>query len=284
MLRLGLLILPLALLTLACSDGSDNDNDELTATVVVDATETDEPAAPVLDESPTPLVIATPDLGQAVDPPRSDAFSAVSPFALFGDLGSAPGASLDGPVDPDLGRALIRSSDLPAGFTSLGEMGYSAPSEYGPMEIAMSIFSSGDLESGQFDAMVASAVLELPPSVLAEIHNGLLDQMATYSDEDLAQAIGGGDDLSMLYTELDMLDASGLGEGGLGIHMVIDFGLLAEIFGAPEDEAPLTSLGYDMFLFLRGTRAYVTMVMFPGDAQAIVDAHGLGEIMDARAG
>jgi hypothetical protein len=89
-----------------------------------------------------------------------------------------------------------------------------------------------------------------------------------------------------------VLDASGLGEGGLGLHMVMSMDLqaLAEGFGAEMDEAMPSEadflkegIAFDMYVFLRGDHMLMVMSMWPGDGPAPVDAHDLAEVMDGRA-
>lgn len=270
--KLALLLIPLAVLAAAC--GSDADSDSPTdATPQATATESAEPTSAAT--GPTPVVIATQDFGGA-----GNVLSAVNPFELLDNFDGA--ASFDADVDPALKNELLAASDLPSGFLSMGEFTFAAPSEYGEMQMAANVFASGDITStGELGTMVMSASIVIPPGAMDEFGAATLDEIRNLSEEDLASALGGAGIYGALFSDLRVLDGSGLGDGGVGIHMVMDLGSLAGAFGAPADGAP-AEMAMDMFMFVKGDRMHMTFVMYPDGGSPGVDARHLADVLDGR--
>jgi hypothetical protein len=251
--KLALVFLPLALLAAACGGGGGTDT----------STKADPPTS-ISDDTDT-------DEG---DTGASDLFSTLNPLELLGSIGE-PGTSQD--VDPALKQALLSVDDLPSDFFSFGDFSFSTPTEYGDMDMAASMFISGDFTGEEFDAMVMSAVVALPPEALDEF--GDLSELQELTEADLAdlEAEAGG------LADIELLDASGLGDGGFGMRMAMDFGGLAGAFGAPADETEMAGIVMEMYGFFVGDQMLMVVVMWPIDQSPDVDARELAERMDAKA-
>lgn len=211
----------------------------------------------------------------------SAVFDTFNPFSLLGAVGgdapatdAAPSQAADGSLE----AALLDEGDLPAGFQFFGEFSFSMPTDSGTGEMVANMFASGDLASGDLGAMVMSAALEGPPDALGDFSD-----MGGISDEELDEMAAVFDQLGMSVDDFRLLDASGLGDGGMGMHMVMDFGGLLDSFGSLGEEPPFSAIAWDMYIFARGDRMYMLMVMWPADGSAGVDSRGLAEVMDAKA-
>ena len=199
---------------------------------------------------------------------------ALNPFSFLGGVDVGPSSQ---EIDPDLGSALLNDSDVPSGFVPMGEFSFSAPSEFGDMDMAGRMFGSGS-EDDDFGAMIISAVVSLPPDAMGEI-----DELIGLTDADLAEIQGGSEGFGMDFAKLELLDADGLGEAGFGMHMELDFGAFFSAFGAPEEDAGAAGIAMDMYAFVVGDRLLMMMVMWPiGEPQG-VDGRSLAEIMASRA-
>ena len=279
--KLALLLIPLAVVAAACG-GDDKDSSSTDTTPQATATEAAEPTSvPTSDVEPTPVVIATQDFGDApIDfGGASSVLSSVNPFQLLDSFDGASSFSSD--VDPALKNELLAASDLPSGFLPMGEFTFAAPSEYGEMQMAANVFASGDITStGELGTMVMSASIVVPPDAMDEFA-GALDEIRNLPEEDLASAFGDARGFGTLFSDLRVLDGSGLGDGGAGIHMVMDFGSLAGMFGAPADGVPAL-MAMDMFMFVTGDRMHMTFVMYPGGVSPAVDARHLADVLDSR--
>jgi hypothetical protein len=209
----------------------------------------------------------------------------IDPLSMVGALTSGQAPTLGDPIaasegDGSLKDALLREGDLPAGFQPAGEMTFSMPVEGTTANMAMNMFATGDIESGDFGAMAMSAAIE---------GEGLADMAdfdsAALGDAELAEmqeALGG-----LGIGDVGLLDATGLGEGGFGMHVEMDlsellagFGDLAEISG---EDVP-TAFAFDMYMWVEGDRMYMVMVMWTPDSGAGVDGRALADVVDGRAG
>ena len=204
-----------------------------------------------------------------------------NPFSLMGTLGSATGAPSAEVGGSELKAALLDEGDLPAGFSPFGDMSFTLPVEGGSGTMAANMFASGDLKSGEFGAMVMSAALEGPPGTLDQL--GDFSELQDLSDEDFAEMEQSLGQVGTGFSEFRLLDASGLGDGGVGFHMVMDFGGLVETFGAPDDGTMPSSIAWDMYIFRVDERALMLMVIWPPDVSSGVDSRALAEALDARA-
>jgi hypothetical protein len=273
--------------------GGDNEVSSQSAAVVrtVTPTATEAPSTPTAAPTPAGDVDqgAGDDSAAAVD----EVLNTFDPFSLMGALGSsgsAPAVDITGPggapsvpadqVDDSLKAILLREGDLPPGFQSFGEMAFSVPTDVGTADMVASMFTTGDLSSGDFGTMVMSAVIA-GPGVTAEI--GDLDQVGQITQADLDEAATAMEEFGITLTELNVLDASGLGDAGMGMHMVMDFSGMYDSLGLPADESVPDGIAWDMYVFVRGDRMLMVMVMWPSDGAAGADARTLADIMDGRA-
>jgi len=249
--------------------------------------------APTSAPEPTAVPNPTPEL-----PSDGSALGdALNPFSLLsgslfssGGLAGMPAAS--GEADPSLKAALLTLGDLPAGYTELlpGGMSFSFDTDQGSMSMAASIFTQGEATDQFPESMVMSAVMVASGDLLEQS----LSELQSYSgtselESQIQEALGSGDNLfGISFKDLRVLDASGLGEGGVGLHMVMnmDLGQLAQQFGEsvpPEAEFMKEGLAFDMYVFVRGDHMLMVMTMWPGGGSAMIDARALAEVMDARA-
>ena len=285
----GLLVLLLA----ACSGGSDAE-DEGGSGPPAAATEVADQPTPVVEEEPT---VESESEGGLFE-------GALNPFNLL-SLGSEggseglPAATSDG--DPALKAALLTADDLPSGYSEMlpGGMSFSMETAEGSIDMAASMFTKGEAMDAFPEAMVMSAAV-LASGDLMEQTMAELDR---YSDGDelereIQEAMGGSEAAMFGFAieDVRVLDADGLGEGGLGLHMVMSMDLealaegFAEGFGVEMDEAmppeaDLLSEGiaFDMYVFGRGDHLLMVVIMWPGGGSAPVDARDLAELMDGRA-
>ena len=251
----------------------------------------DEPApqaAVTTPASPTPATpIATAPAAEGGNETVSAVLDTFDPFSLMGTLGSQPGAPSPGDDGNDaLKAALLEESDLPAGFTTFGEMSFNVPVEGSSGTMAANMFASGDLASGEFGAMVMSAALEGPPGTLDQFAN--FDELENLSDEDFAEMEQSLGQLGIGFSDFRLLDAGGLGDGGMGMHMAMDFAGLFDQLAVPGGEEqvtpPFDSITFEMYAFAKGERVYMLMVIWPGDTDPGVNGRSLAEAVNAKAG
>jgi hypothetical protein len=188
-------------------------------------------------------------------------------------------------VDPTLKEALLRQGDLPAGFSDAGGMdfSFSLPTDEGSLQMAMTMFLQGDIENGELDSFVMSAVMQTPePIPLDELNSGFeeLGDLSSLDDETLQGLLG---DSGLEFRDVRLLEASGLGEAGFGMHMVLALDQLYSE-GLPGDNPFGDEIAFDAYFFVRGDWMLMLAVLWPGaDATAPVDALALAEVMDGRA-
>lgn len=322
--KMVLTILPLALLAAACTGG-----DSFDSRIQQDASEAtaEQPTAandgadggPPTEPPPSPTAVRPPAIsdgdhgrpptGPSAGPPAAisdpgDAgdggagealFGALNPFDLLGGFDAAAGPEVfSQDVDPSLKAPLIVARDLPPRYSPLGEFAFSLPTEYGPMEMAASQFQTGDPSGMEMGSMVMSAVMSLPPEAMEEL--GDPSELGELTEADLAE-LQDLEGLGMGLGNFHILDTSGLGDGGAGFHMEINFGdffeALASDFGEEwggldaelsQEEIPMPEgIGMDMYMFVRGERMLMLVVMWPLGENPGVNARELAGMMDARA-
>jgi hypothetical protein len=281
---LALLLLALALFAGACGDdddsnGDDGSNDDSEPTAA--ATQPSEDG-----EGPTtePTEGADSEGGGGDSSAVSDLLGGgLSPFTLLNNVGSAPPAS--GAADPALQAALLTQGDLGGDYMGFGEFSFTVPTEYGNIDMVANMFAKGDaLTSEMPGAMVMSAAFSVPPEAQEEF-DALEDASITDAElSDLANLAAASGGLGIGLQDVRVLDASGLGDGGFGMHMAMDFSGLLDAFGGAPGEVPFDSMSIDMFIFADGDQMLMVMVMAPGDDSGDVDARDLAEAMDARNG
>lgn len=277
--------------------GGDDDASPRSVAVVrtVVPTVTAAPSTPIPSptSAPTPAGDVDRGTGQGDGGAVGQVLNTFDPLTLMGALGSSssvPDVDITGPggatsvptdqADDALKMIPLREGDLPTDFQSFGEMSFSVPTENGTADMVASMFATSDLNSNDFGNMVMSAVI-VGPDIASEF--GDIDEMGEITQADLNEAAAAMEEFGVALTELEILDASGLGDAGMGIHMVMDFSGMFEALGAPPDESMPDGIAWDMYVFVRGERALMVMVMWPSDEAARVDALALAEIMDARA-
>ena len=288
----GLLVFLLA----ACSSGDTADERNNDSSPPPAATEVVEEPTAITEEPtalPEPTVESESDGGLLG--------GALNPFNLL-SLGSGGGGGSEGlPVvtedaDPALKAALLTAEDLPSGYSELmpGGMSFSMETAEGNMDMAASMFAKGEAMDAFPEAMVMSGAVAVSGDLMEES----LAEIERYGEgaeleREIQEAMGGADNLfGVSLKDVRVLDASGLGEASLGLHMVMSMDLeaLAEGFGAdmdeplpPEADVLKEGIAFDMYVFVRGERVLMVMSMWPGEGPAPVDALDLAELMDDRA-
>jgi hypothetical protein len=223
---------------------------------------------------------------------------ALNPFSLLSSSmlsGAGPSglSAAAGEADPSLKAALLTLEDLPPGYTDLqpGGMSFSFETDQGSMSMAASVFAKGEAADQFPESMVMSAVVAASGDLLKQS----LGELQRYAnpgelEREIENALGAGQvPQGIGFKDVRVLDASGLGDGGVGLHMVMtmDLGQLAQEFGAsmpPEAEFMKEGLAFDMYVFGRGDHMLMVMSMWPGAGPAPIDARALAELMDTRAG
>ena len=230
------------------------------------------------DDGHDDVVIADSGSGPEVGSSSLDengVFGALNPLSFIGGMSAVP-LGQDS-VDADLGAALLTAADVPGQFQEMGEFAFSMASEFGDTDMAARMFATSD-DPDDFGAMIMSAVMTLPPEAMGE-----LDELMGLTDADLAEMQDASADFGMEFGDLRVLEADGLGDGGFGMHMEIDFGALFSIFGAPEDDSLPTGIAMDMYAFAAAENVLMVMVMWPTSESLGVDALDLAQIMASRA-
>ena len=154
--------------------------------------------------------------------------------------------------------------------------------ELGSLEMVMRMFGTGDFEGGEPGTIVISAALAPPPNGTGGQLDGFddLGDASPAAVDEIANSLEG---TGIVLHDLRLLDSSGLGEGGFGIHMEMDFSGLFGAFPGLTDGNPFAGgIAWDMYVFVRGDRMLMLMVIWPPDLPSGVDARALAEIMDAR--
>ncbi len=270
-----ILILSVALFAAACGGGDPSGDVQLEPEDdTVYRIAPSDPASP-----PASLLDADSDVADAGE----TLFGTLDPFQF---VSGVAGEAVPGDVDPALKLALLDASDLPSEFVSFGDVGLVTPTEFGGIETAASMFVGSDFLSGDFGAMIISAAIALPPEALDELGDlADLDELAGLTDADLRELMAGADQFGIEFRDLRALDASGLGQGGFGLHIEMSFGGLFEALAVPETDNLFTvGIAMEMYMFVRGEHALMLMVMLPAGESPAVDARDLAEIMDAKAG
>jgi hypothetical protein len=254
------------------------------------STEAEKTAAP-----PTAAATVEKDATPAVEPTRkADAGGAVKsafqPLSLMGGPmfgGGGSGLSMEGgsqEVAPELKAALLHEADLPPGFGNLGgDMGFAADTPEGHMEMAMNMFFRGDMVTGDSAEIVMSGAMTMPGSALAEFDSGIAEMEAmNLSPEEIEELMGESGMQGIEFKEFRFLKASGLGESGVGLHMVMDMSSYAG--GAGSDMGAFKDgMAMDVYMFKAGDRILMVVTMWPASDEPNVDALALAEIMDGRA-
>lgn len=301
-----ILLTTLASLILVVAAACGGDGGGASEDTVGDRTPQPTTATPTPSATPSPTVTATPASpvtdtdGEGTGASTGAFLSTFSPFTLLGSVGGGqatfPSASQG--VDDSLKAVLLTPDDLPVGFSNFFEFAQSTPTEYGAVEMAATMFTTGDLEAEDFGAMVMSAVITLPPEAMEEL--GDLSEFEDLLQADFDEMAAELDEYGMGFADLQLLDSSGLGDGGFGVRMEMDFSGLFEAFELPDGGNPfggelqdidlgeeegliLGGITMEIYAFLHGDRMLMVMVMWPTDEAPGVDGRDLAEVMDAKA-
>jgi hypothetical protein len=279
MRKLAVVLSLLAVFVVACTSGGDGAderqneaNEQPPATVAAPANVAEPTAEPSSEGGP---------LEGFLDP-----VSLLS-GPLFSGAGPAGLEAVTGEADPALKAALLSLDDLPPGYDVMepGEMSFSFEMDEGSMSIAMSTFSQGDALDAFPESMVISAVM----SGSGELLDQSLGELRRYTDSgdlerEIEEALGLGGLFGIGFEDVRVLDASGLGDGGIGLHMVMTMDMEGLGVPMPPGAGFLSEgLAFDMYVFWRGDHLLMLMSMWSGEAAAPVDAGALAELMDDRA-
>ncbi|HYM14685.1 MAG TPA: hypothetical protein VEZ14_03935 [Dehalococcoidia bacterium] len=247
------------------------------------------PATPVPTEraaatqpaaSTTPAAAPGPGDSAAV----GNIFSTVLGGAFSGGA-SAPGAQKAS--DPTLSRFLPDATDLPPGYTPLGQFTYRLPdgiTRNGGMDMAATMAMRGDPSShdpAKVD-MLMSMVLE--PDDLTALGKAL-SSIGQLNDQALQKSLAdaGGSFAGITIKDVHTLNASGLGQGAAGISMTMDMSAFMSKLGGAAAAAKVSVITMHMYMFGRGS--YIGAVIRMGFTPTLsggVDELGLAKVIDAK--
>lgn len=215
----------------------------------------------------------------------------------FGDADSSAWNNL-GAADESLKQYLPSNSDLPDGYTPMGQRTFRGPdgiSETGGIDIAIETATKGDASSAKdFSKLSMLMAMVMKPDdlqSLGDAFSAIKDLDKQDLEDALTQGATGGSEGMFGIRDVKVLDANGLGEGGFGFQMTLDLGGLGSIFGALGDSgsdsgAPDLSelvITVRMYLFSRGD--YVGGIMrmaFSDELEDDVDEIALAKIIDRK--
>lgn len=283
MRKLAVVLSLLAVFVVACTSGGDGADERQDEAIEQPAAAA---AAPTGVAEPTPEAVLDDGALGGVLYPLSMLTS-----SLFSGAGPSGLPAATGEADPSLKAALLSLDDLPPGYDVMepGEMSFSFEMDEGSMSMAMSTFSQGDEVVGFPESFPESIVISAVIAGSGELMDQSLAELKRYADSgdlerEIEEALGPAGLFGIGFDEVEVLDASGLGDGGIGLHMVMTMDL--EEFGLPmPPDADFLSegLAFDVYVFGRGDHMLMLMSMWSGSGPAPVDAGSLAELMDARA-
>jgi hypothetical protein len=239
------------------------------------------------DEKATPAAVATaePTKEAKAGGVLEEVFQPLS--MMGGPLFGASGSGMEGGsqnVDPELKAALLTADDLPSGYSSLaGDIGYSMDMPEGSVAMAARMFAESGVMSGESGSIVMSAVIAMPAVALEEFDASLAElENMDLSPEGIQKMVSESGMMGIEFKEFNVIKDPGLGESGVGLHMVMDMsgaaGGLGGEMGAYEE-----GIAMDVYMFKSGERMLMVMVMWPAGEQTNADALALAEVMDGRA-
>lgn len=209
-----------------------------------------------------------------------------------GTSGADDGAMPAG--DESIKQYLLTAGDVPSGYTSMGDFSYRLPdgiSKEGGMDMAASMFMAGDPNATDPSGSTIMMSMVLKPDDLTQLGEQF-SAAEDLSEEDLrdALALGGEGFGGVKITDVQVLDASGLGEGGFGMAITIDMGELlggfADSAGAADagvDIASLSTMTMRMYIFAKGDYAAGIIRMgFATSLPSDVDEKALAKIVEGR--
>ena len=179
---------------------------------------------------------------------------------------------------------MLARRGLPPRYNGLGgDIGYSMDMPEGSMSMAARVFFEGDMMSGEPGSIVMSAVMAMPAAALEEFDAGLAElENMDLSPEGIQKMVGESGMLGIEFKEFKVIKDPGLGEAGVGLHMVMDMsgaaGGLGGEMGAYEE-----GIAMDVYMFRSGERMLMVAVIWPAGGEPNADALALAEVMDGRA-
>jgi hypothetical protein len=240
------------------------------------------------DETATPAAVATAE--STKEAKGSSALEEVfQPLSMMGGplFGGSSGSDTQigsQNVDPELKAALLTADDLPPGYSSLaGDIGYSMDLPEGSVAMAARMFAEDGVMSGGPGSIVMSAVLSMPASALSEFDDSLAElENMDLSPEGVQKMVDEAGMQGIEFKEFKLIKDPGLGESGVGLHMVMSMsGAVGDLGG--EMGAYQNGIAMDVYMFKRGERVLMVAVMWPAGEQTNADALALAEVMDGRA-
>ena len=214
---------------------------------------------------------------------------------LGGGNGGDAGTPQFAPGDPALEQYVLSAGDLPDGFTLQQTGAVRVPdglSAAGKGDIAMSIATKGDVQGDDPRGTVMLMSMAMKFDDLQDLGSALEDAQGV-TEQQLRDAIeqNTGSIPGLGVTDVHVLDADGLGDGGFGMSMTLDMGeFLKTLQSAFEgsDATPDPSLddfvlNMKMYVFGRGDLgAGVISMSFGRGAQTGVDELALAKVVDSK--
>jgi hypothetical protein len=257
---------------------------------------TERPRATATAVEPEPTERAAREVGDGVG--RGTVGSVFSTLFKAGTGGPGTSTLGLGQGDESLKAYLPDASDFPDGYTPLGSSTFSAPadaSDLGAIDMAVTLavkgdpgtFTSGDpsdVDLSSIEMVIAAVIKPEDLQALGDAMGSLEGLSAEDIQDQMDAAFGELEGFKL--QRLEMLDASGLGDGGFGMELTIDVsGLtsLAGAFGAGEDVPQFSSMTMRIYVFGRGDYAGAVMRFafsdsLPGDSLDI----DLARIVDEK--
>ena len=246
------------------------------------ATRTPKPEAPKATATSVLHPIRTPS------PDEVPSASSGSGGGLASLLNTALGASSGGAAglgggDSELEQYLLDDSDLPSGYATFGEFSFRAPdgiSTSGGADISASLAMKGDPADTTDIAMLMSMVMRFDDLQDLESMFGEAGELDPQAIEEAIDDAGAGG----MIRDIEMLDASGLGDHAFGMTMTMDLGGIVEGFGGDGgDLGGLDAMTIHMYFFGRGKYAGALMRLGTGETLGgDVDEMALARILDAK--
>jgi hypothetical protein len=201
-------------------------------------------------------------------------------------LGGGPSDDSAGEPDPGLADYLPPDSALPSGFEPVGQYTFRTPdgiSGSGSMDIAAEMAVSGDIKSNDPTNLTMLMAMVIKPEDVQEFGEAF-GQFKDADKDELEDALreGASGFSALEIADVKVLDADGLGQGGMGFQMTIDMSGLADMFGASIEDGPqIGKITLRMYMFAEGD--YVGAVMrlaFSDQLSDDVDDVALARIID----
>lgn len=242
-------------------------------------------------ESASPTT-APPATATAAKKTTRNSGSSVLPL-IFNNAFSAGsgGAGIDGTQlgsgDVSLKQYLLTAAELPAGYRPAGEFTARLPdgiSTQGGGDVAVGMAAKGDAlnaDRKSFSMLMSMAMRFDDLQALADVLGQCPDERQL---KDELAGSGGGGLFGDLLKDVQVLDASGLGDGGCGLAMTMDLGGLADLFGAGSGSGEVpSSITMRMYFFGRGRYAGALIRMAAGESlRDGVDERALAKIIDDK--